>query len=81
MIKTMIGIKILELTANGLVEIFELETEPLDDAEKQAQSIEVLTKMAFEKETMFLTTEFGSLVIRGMSTKTIVFRSVFAKEA
>ena len=82
MIKTMIGIKILELTANGLVEIFELETEPIsiEDDVRVSEAFDTMTKMFFEQDSIYLTTDHGSMVVRGMANKTIVLRAVFARE-
>jgi len=80
--RSMIGIKILELTANGLQEIYELETEPIDttDEVRQAQAFEKITDMFFSQDSVYMTTDRGSVVVRGLATKTIVLRAVFARE-
>jgi hypothetical protein len=80
MTRTMKAIKIFEMTNNGLQEIFELETERLDDEERQKEAIKTLTEMAFKNDSLFMSNEFGSFIIRGLKEKTIVFKIVFERE-
>lgn len=77
--KVLIGIKIKELTPNGLVEVFELETEEIsqDDDERMEAVFDTVTKMAMDSDSMFLQTNHGSIVIRGLSKKTIRFQPVW----
>lgn len=75
--RTMIAIKVFEMTETGLQEVFELETERVDDVEKQKDAISKLTEMAYQNDSIFMSNEFGSFVIRGLKEKTIVFRIVF----
>jgi hypothetical protein len=77
--KAMTAIKIFEMTESGLREVFELETEHIKDKKRQAEALEQLTEMAFQKDSMFLVNETGSFVIRDLKTKTIVFRIVFER--
>jgi hypothetical protein len=81
MTRTMIGIKILELTTNGLQEIFEVECEPIDtsDEVRQAEAFEKITAMFFNQDSVYMTTDCGSVIVRGLATKTIVLRAVFAR--
>jgi hypothetical protein len=80
MTRTMKAIKIFEMTENGLQEVFEIETERVDDIERQKEAIENLTEMAFKNDSMFMINEFGSFIIRGLKEKTIVFKIVFERE-
>ena len=72
-------IKIKELTPNGFVEVFTLETEPIpeEDTERLGEAFTTLTKTAMEGNSMYLTTELGSVIIRGLDKKTIRLVSVF----
>ncbi len=80
--KVLVAIKIKELTPSGLVEVFELETEriPQDDDKRMEAAFDALTNMAMKHDSLFLQTNTGSIVIRGMENKTIRFQGVF-KEA
>lgn len=80
MTKVMKAIKILEMTNNGLQEVYEMETERVEKKEDQMKAIETMTEMAFSQDSMFIENEYGSFVIRGMSKKTLVFRIVFERE-
>ena len=75
------AIKIKELTPNGFVEIFELDTEhiPEDDDERISQAFDALTKTAMDADHMFLTTNRGSIVIKGLNNKTIRFQPVYSE--
>ena len=82
MTKTMVGIKILEMTQTGLHEVVELETEePLTDPERQQAALSVITEMAYENDKMFLVVEDKAFVIRGLDKKTIVVKGVFKIES
>ncbi len=80
--KVLTAIKIKELTPNGFVEVFELETEviPEEESERIAESLSTLTDMAMKHDSLFLTTEFGSVVIRGLENKTIKFVAVYTNK-
>lgn len=79
--KTMIGLKILEMTQTGLQEIIEMETERLEDPDAQKEAIDQVTQMLFKHDSMFLQVEDKSFVIRGLPNKTIVVRGVFHLES
>ena len=72
-------IKIKELTPNGFVEVFTLNTEPVpeDDIERLGKAFETLTETAMNGDSMYLTTETGSIIIRGLDKKTIKLVGVF----
>ena len=81
--KFMIGIKVLEFTSSGLVQVFEMETEsiPKEDEKKLGEAFDQLTKMAMDGNSMFLTNDTGSIIIRGLDKKTIRFKAVYMESS
>jgi hypothetical protein len=76
MIKTMIGIKIEELTASGFVELLVIDVEKPeewveDNIEKQNESIAEMTKLLYDGDKFHMSIESGvGICIRGIKTKT-----------
>lgn len=81
--RVLVGIKIKELTPSGMVEVFELETEevPMEDNERMEAAFDQLTSMIMEKDSFFMQTNQGSIIIRGLSRKTIKLQGVFREVA
>jgi hypothetical protein len=73
----MVGLKIFQLTSNGLVEVIEFETERLPDKKRQQEAIETLTEMLYNNDSMFLTFEDQSVVLHNMKKNTFRTQAVF----
>lgn len=77
MTKTMIGMRIFEMTETGLEEVIQIETEPLTDPKDQKEALEVMTDMVFKNDSLYVVFQDQALVMRGLKTKTVVIKAVF----
>lgn len=78
MSKTMIGMKIFEMTPSGKHEVIEIETERLDNSDDQKEVINSMIDMIFKNEGMWMSFQDRGFVIRGLASKTITIESVYA---
>jgi 50S ribosomal subunit-associated GTPase HflX len=76
LVKTMIGVEVLEMTASGLQLITTVESNKSNEEDIYA-TLQKFTEMVYEHDKMYLITETVGFAIRGLETKTIVFRGVF----
>lgn len=75
---TMIGIKVFEMTPNGLQEVVELPTvKPLTDEKEQQEAIDGLIEMAYNNDKMYLSMNTLGFAIQGLKNKTIVVKGIF----
>jgi len=79
LVKTLIAIEVLEMTENGLklIALLKAESPASSDTKMINATLEKFTKMAYDNERIFLTTDEIGFSIGGLKTKTIVFKGVF----
>jgi hypothetical protein len=78
MMKTLIGVKILQMTDSGLQEIASIMSEnPSKDPKEWSETFSELIGMFYKNEKAYMVTENLGFCVNNLKDKTIVVRGIF----